>query len=165
MTANTDDIGNYFFLKRRVKEAKQRLIEIDMLFFAQTMSSYCTENGMQLISQGFDIQRNCNEHLDVKATIERNIEIATFKKDHFSRYLQELSKSERLYLKAKYVLHRDHLENEHIERECLLEIDEIEQAARYRFNLKDPDQERKEQQAAARMTFFKAFERAKALIK
>lgn len=165
MTANTDDIGNYFFLKRRVKEAKQRLIEIDMLFFAQTMSSYCTENGMQLISQGFDIQRNCNEHLDVKADIEQKIKLSEFKQRHFSRYLQTLTKEQRLFLKEKYILHRDQLENEHIERECLAEIDEIEQAARYRFNLKDPDQERKEQQAAARMTFFKAFERAKALIK
>ena len=162
--AEPDSINEYFLLQRRIKSSRVRLAELDRLFFSQTMSSYVTENGMQLISQGFDIQRNCNEHLDVKADIEQKIKLSEFKQRHFSRYLQTLTKEQRLFLKMKYVLHRDQLENEHIERECLLEIDEIEQAARYRFNLKDPDQERKEQQEAARMTFFKAFERAKALI-
>jgi len=153
VTANTDDIGNYFFLKRRIKEAEQRLIEIDQLFFAQTMSSYVTTDGMAVISQGFDIQRNCNHHLDVKATIERNIKIATFKKKHFSRFLQELSKNERLYLKAKYILHREQLENAELERQCLSEINEIEMAVRFRFGIEKEERMQAQHQREQRIAF------------
>lgn len=155
--AETDSINYYFTLCRRIEESRERLKAADRLFFSQTMNSYVTTDGMTLHSQGFDIQRNCNEHLDAKASIERNSEIAAFKNSHFQRYLNTLTKEQRLFLKMKYVLHREHLENEHIERECLLEIDEIEQAARYRFKLDEIEKadriERAKQQAESMQAF------------
>jgi hypothetical protein len=163
VTANTDDIGNYFFLKRRIKEAEQRLIEIDTLFYAQTMNSYITSDGLTIHSQGFDIQRNCNHHLDVKTTIERNIEIATFKKKHFSRFLQELSKSERLYLKAKYILHREQLENAELERQCLSEINEIETAVRFRFGIEKEERMQAQHQKEQRIAFMEKVKKSIAL--
>lgn len=153
MTANTDDIGNYFSLKRRIKEAEQRLKEIDQLFFAQTMSSYVTTDGMAVISQGFDIQRNCNRHLDGKAVIEKNIKIAKFKSRHFSRYLQTLSKSDRLFLKKKYVLHRENLEDAELERHCLSEINEIEMAVRFRFGIEKEERMQEQHQKEQRIAF------------
>lgn len=155
--AETDSINTYLFLKKRINESRERLRETDRLFFLQTMSSYVTENGIQIISKGFDVQQNCNRHLDVVAEIEQNIEISEFKRRHFNRYLHTLPKEQRLFLKKKYVLHREYLENEHIERECLLEIDEIEQAARYRFKLDDIEKadriERAKQQAESMQAF------------
>lgn len=142
--AETDSINTYFFLKKRINESRERLRETDRLFFSQTMSSYVTENGMQIISKGFDVQQNCNRHLDVVAEIEQNIEISEFKRRHFNRYLHTLPKEQRLFLKKKYMLHRDHLEDEQTENDCLAEIKEIEQAARYRFGIEE--QERKERQ-------------------
>lgn len=133
--AETDSINTYLFLKKRINESRERLRENRENVLAQTMSSYVTEDGMQIISKGFDIQRNCNRHLDIMAEIEQNIEISEFKWRQFNRYLDTLSKEQRLFLKEKYMLHRDHLENEPIERDCADEIKEIEQAARYRFKL------------------------------
>ena len=69
--AETDSINTYFFLKKRINESRERLRETDRMFFAQTMSSYVTEDGMQIISKGFDIQRNCNRHLDITAESSR----------------------------------------------------------------------------------------------
>lgn len=155
--AETDSINTYFFLKKRINESRERLRETDRLFFSQTMSSYVTEDGMQIISKGFDIQRNCNRHLDVVAEIEQNIEISEFKRRHFNRYLHTLPKEQRLFLKKKYVLHRDHLENEPLERDCADEIKEIEQAARYRFKLDEIEKadriERAKQQAESMQAF------------
>lgn len=161
--AETDSINTYFFLNKRINESRERLRETDRLFFSQTMSSYVTENGMQIISKGFDVQQNCNRHLDVVAKIEQNIEISEFKRRHFNRYLHTLPKEQRLFLKKKYVLHREYLENEHIERECLLEIDEIEQAARYRFKLDEIEKsdriERAKQQAESMQAFMNSVNR------
>lgn len=153
MAANTNDIGVYFFLNKRIKDAEQRLIEMDQLFFAQTMSSYVTTDGMAVISQGFDIQRNCNSHLDGKAVIEKNIEIAKFKSRHFSRYLQALSKNDRLFLKKKYVLHRENLEDAELERQCLSEINEIEEAVWLRFGFKQEEEAQAQQQKEQRIAF------------
>lgn len=167
--AETDSINTYFFLNKRINESRERLRETDRLFFSQTMSSYVTENGMQIISKGFDVQQNCNRHLDVVAKIEQNIEISEFKRRHFNRYLNTLPKEQRLFLKKKYVLHREYLENEHIERECLLEIDEIEQAARYRFKLDEIEKadriERAKQQAESMQAFMALVEKARVLAK
>ena len=155
--AETDSINYYFTLCRRVKESRERLKAADRLFFLQTMNSYVTTDGMTLHSQGFDIQRNCNRHLDVVAEIEQNIEISEFKRRHFNRYLHTLPKEQRLFLKKKYVLHRDHLENEPLERDCADEIKEIEQAARYRFKLDEIEKadriERAKQQAESMQAF------------
>jgi hypothetical protein len=155
--AETDSINTYFFLNKRINESRERLRETDRMFFAQTMSSYVTEDGMQIISKGFDIQRNCNRHLDIMAEIEQNIEISEFKWRQFNRYLDTLSKEQRLFLKEKYMLHRDHLENEPIERDCADEIKEIEQAARYRFKLDEIEKadriERAKQQAESMQAF------------
>lgn len=155
--AETDSINTYLFLKKRINESRERLRETDRMFFAQTMSSYVTEDGMQIISKGFDIQRNCNRHLDIMAEIEQNIEISEFKWRQFNRYLDTLSKEQRLFLKEKYMLHRDHLENEPIERDCADEIKEIEQAARYRFKLDEIEKadriERAKQQAESMQAF------------
>lgn len=155
--AETDSINTYLFLNKRINESRERLRETDRLFFSQTMSSYVTENGMQIISKGFDVQQNCNRHLDVVAEIEQNIEISEFKRRHFNRYLHTLPKEQRLFLKKKYVLHRDHLENEPLERDCADEIKEIEQAARYRFKLDEIEKadriERAKQQAESMQAF------------
>lgn len=97
--AETDSINTYLFLKKRINESRERLRETDRLFFAQTMSSYVTDNGMQIISKGFDVQQNCNRHLDIVAAIEQNIEICEFKRRQFNRYLDTLSKEQRLFLK------------------------------------------------------------------
>lgn len=165
--AETDSINTYFFLNKRINESRERLRETDRLFFSQTMSSYVTENGMQIISKGFDVQQNCNRHLDVVAEIEQNIEISEFKRRHFNRYLHTLPKEQRLFLKKKYVLHRDHLENETLERHCLAEIDEIEQAARYRFGIEERERKERldqEQEQKLKMQAFMALvEKARAL--
>ena len=155
--AETDSINTYFFLNKRINESRRRLRETDRMFFAQTMSSYVTEDGMQIISKGFDIQRNCNRHLDIIADIEQNIEMSEFKRRQFNRYLDTLSKEQRFFLKKKYMLHRDYLENEPLERDCLDEIEEIEQAARYRFKLDEIEKadriERAKQQAESMQAF------------
>ena len=167
--AETDSINTYLFLKKRIKESRERLRETDRLFFAQTMSSYITEDGMQIISKGFDVQRNCNVHLDIVAEIEQNIEICEFKRRQFNRYLDTLSKEQRFFLKKKYMLHRDHLENEPLERDCADEIKEIEQAARYRFKLDEIEKadriERAKQQAESMQAFMALVEKARLLAK
>ena len=155
--AETDSINTYFFLDRRIKESRERLRETDILFFSQTMSSYVTEDGMQIISKGFDIQRNCNRHLDIIAEIEQNIEICEFKRRQFNRYLDTLSKEQRLFLKEKYMLHRDHLENEPLERDCADEIKEIEQAARYRFGIEEKERKERQQQEQEQKLKMQAF--------
>lgn len=167
--AETDSINTYLFLKKRIKESRERLRETDRLFFAQTMSSYVTDNGMQIISKGFDVQQNCNRHLDIVAAIEQNIEICEFKRRQFNRYLDTLSKEQRLFLKKKYMLHRDHLENEPLERDCADEIKEIEQAARYRFGIEERErkerQEQEQEQAQSMQAFMALVEKARVLAK
>jgi len=162
--AETDSINTYLFLKKRIKESRERLRETDRLFFAQTMSSYITEDGMQIISKGFDVQRNCNVHLDIVAEIEQNIEICEFKRRQFNRYLDTLSKEQRFFLKKKYMLHRDYLENEPLERDCADEIKEIEQAARYRFGIEEKERkERQQQEKLSMQAFMLSVEKARAL--
>lgn len=155
--AETDSINTYLFLKKRIKESRERLRETDRLFFAQTMSSYVTDNGMQIISKGFDVQRNCNVHLDIVAAIEQNIEICEFKRRQFNRYLDTLSKEQRFFLKKKYMLHRDYLENEPLERDCADEIKEIEQAARYRFGIEEKERKERQQQEQQQKLSMQAF--------
>lgn len=167
--AETDSINTYFFMDRRIKESRERLRETDRLFFSQTMSSYVTEDGMRIISKGFDIQHNCNRHLDIMAEIEQNIEISEFKRRHFNRYLHTLPKEQRLYLKMKYVLHREYLEDERIENDCLAEIKEIEQAARYRFGIEEKERKERQQQEQEQKLKMQAFmalvEKGRALAK
>ena len=65
------------------------------------------------------------------------------------------------------MLYRDHLENEPLERDCLDEIEEIEQAARYRFGIEEKERKERldqEQEQKLKMQAFMALvEKGRAL--
>ena len=75
--------------------------------------------------------------VDAQAMASEHIELMAFKQKHFRKYLDGLQKAERVCLKEKYIWRRERL-IDHVERECFEEIQEIEEAAGYRFNEYEP---------------------------
>lgn len=130
---DTDLIDTYFQLERRIKNAECRKKKLRTEFYeGQTLSSYVTSDGLEIIAQGFNIERNAIPYMDMQAELDTFIEVANFKNIHFKRYLSGLPKSERLYLKSRYMRHRECL-NDRVDRETLEELAEIETAVKYRF--------------------------------
>ena len=130
---DTDLIDEYFQLERRIKSAECRKKKLRTEFYeGQTLSSYVTSDGLEIIAQGFNIERNTIPYMDMQAELDTFIEVSNFKNIHFKRHLNGLPKSERLYLKSRYMRHRECL-NDRVDRETLEELAEIETAVKYRF--------------------------------
>ena len=107
-------------------------------FYQQTMSSYCTSDEEKIYSHGFPVEKKVITLVDAQAMASEHIEILAFKQKHFRQYLDGLQKAERVCLKEKYIWRRERL-IDHVERECFEEIQEIEEAAGYKFQGYEPE--------------------------
>ena len=132
MVIDEDLITHYFNLNYRITKAKYRISWMRYEFYQQTMNSYCTSDDQKIYTQGFPVERKVITLLDAEALAESSIELMRYKQKHFLRYLKQLPYSDRYFLKRKYKWHEEGL-NEPLERECFEEIQEIEEAAGYRF--------------------------------
>ena len=137
MVIDEDVISYYFSLNKRIAKARRRLKEMRIEFYQQTMSSYCTSDEDKIYSHGFPVEKKVITLVDAQAMASEHIELMAFKQKHFRQYLDGLQKAERVCLKEKYIWRRERL-IDHVERECFEEIQEIEEAAGYRFNEYEP---------------------------
>ena len=137
MVIDEDVISYYFSLNKRIAKARRRLKEMRIEFYQQTMSSYCTSDEDKIYSHGFPVEKKVITLVDAQAMASEHIELMAFKQKHFRKYLDGLQKAERVCLKEKYIWRRERL-IDHVERECFEEIQEIEEAAGYRFNEYEP---------------------------
>lgn len=133
-----DVISYYFSLNKRIAKARRRLKEMRIEFYQQTMSSYCTSDEEKIYSHGFPVEKKVITLVDAQAMASEHIEILAFKQKHFRQYLDGLQKAERVCLKEKYIWRRERL-IDHVERECFEEIQEIEEAAGYKFQGYEPE--------------------------
>lgn len=138
MVIDEDVISYYFSLNKRIAKARRRLKEMRIEFYQQTMSSYCTSDEEKIYSHGFPVEKKVITLVDAQAMASEHIEILAFKQKHFRQYLDGLQKAERVCLKEKYIWRRERL-IDHVERECFEEIQEIEEAAGYKFQGYEPE--------------------------
>jgi len=125
-------IAYYFELNGRIAKVKRRLKKMRFEFYQQTMSSYCTSDDEQIYTKGFPVEKKVITLLDAEALAMEQVELMKFKQKHFIRYLKQLTTADRRFLTRKYKWHEGGL-NDRVERDCLDEILEIEEAAGYIF--------------------------------
>lgn len=133
-----DLIAYYFSLNKRITRIKWRLREMRIEFYQQTMSSYCTSDEDKIYSKGFSVEREVIALADAEAMAKSRLELMRFQQKHFIAYLKQLPQADGHFLKRKYKWHEACI-NERVERECFEEVQEIEEAAGYRFLGELPD--------------------------
>lgn len=130
-------IMDYFGLSKRIKKKEGCIKMMRYEFYQQTMSSYCTSDELKTYSKGFAVDWNVISLVDSESATLEQISLLRFKRKHFLRYLRQLPKGDRHFLTKKYKWHQGGI-NERLERECLEELQEIEEAAGYRFGGYEP---------------------------
>lgn len=139
-------ITHYFNLNYRITKAKYRISRMRYEFYQQTMNSYCTSDDQKIYSKGFPVEKKVISLVDAEALAETSIELMRYKQKHFLRYLKQLPYSDRYFLTHKYKWQEGGL-NDRVERECFEEIQEIEEAAGYRFKWVDDNRASKLEKA------------------
>lgn len=141
---NVDMIEYYFSLHYKLPNARQRMIKCREEFYQeQTMHSYYTYAEGRWLVKGFRQDVEVINLVDTLLALERYIEILEFKLKHFRLFLRELPRGDRVMLNMKY-FHKQELPDteslRNAERLCFSEVQEIEEAASFRFKFyKMPD--------------------------
>ena len=143
---NEDIIAYYFSLNKRITRIKWRLREMRIEFYQQTMSSYCTSDEQKIFTKGFPVESKVIELVDSEEQAKSRMAVMKFKQRHFLAYLKQISSADRYFLTHKYKWQEGGL-NDRVERECFEEIQEIEEAAGYRFELVDDNRASKLEKA------------------
>lgn len=125
-------IDQYMNLDRKINKANMRLIRRRTLFYAQTLNSYITTDGMKIYSKGFSIENNVIDFVDNESLTKKYIEVLTFKQKHFKSFFDNLSINKRKALQEKYQRHTP-MDIEMAEKQCMIEINEIEEACKYKY--------------------------------
>lgn len=128
-----DLIASYFFMDKEIRKCKRHVGKVRAKFYNQSMSSHVTSDETHVFSEGFNVESNVIQLVDTLAVTEDSRKVLEFKHKHFKRYLKALPESERVFLIDKYK-NKSQATNGTVERACLKEIKEIEEAAGYRFN-------------------------------
>ena len=131
-------ISYYFGLNNKISRTKTRVEKMRLDFYQQTMSSYCTSDEDKIFSKGFPVEKKVTSLVDAQAMAMDQIEFLAFKQKHFLRYLKQLPKADRYFLRRKYKWNETCL-NDRVERECFEELQEIEEASGYRFMGYEPE--------------------------
>ena len=139
-------ITYYFELGKRIAKVKGRLKKMRFDFYQQTMSSYCTSDEQKIYTKGFPVEKKVIAFVDAEALALDQLAIMRFKHKHFVKYLKQLSSADRYFLTHKYKWQEGGL-NDRVERECFEEIQEIEEAAGYRFKWVDDNRASKLEKA------------------
>lgn len=134
MAIDEDLIEHYMNLGKKIDRAKERMANQRELFYNQTLSSYITTDGMKIYSKGFSIENNVSQLVDTETTSKKYIERLEFQYKHFISFFNGLPYTTKTALKSKY-WHRQPVTIEITEKVCMDEINEIEEACKYRFNL------------------------------
>ena len=138
MVMEDELIAYYFGLNKRITRLKKRLKKINLEFYQQTMCSYCTSNADKVYIQSFRVADEVIEKADAEAMAKGRLDLMRFQQKHFVNYMKQLPQAERSFLRRKYKWHETCM-NERVERECFEEIQEIEEAAGYRFMATMPE--------------------------
>lgn len=125
-------IAYYMNLAKSIYRHKKRLKSARIGFFNQTMSSYVTSNEHEIFSKGFSVENNVINFVDAQRRLEETIKICEFKHKHFTEFFRTLQRDDQIYLKERY-LQEEEIINDRADRECFDMIQEIEEAASYRF--------------------------------
>lgn len=137
MVMEDELIAYYFGLNKRITRLKKRLKK-NLEFYQQTMCSYCTSNADKVYIQSFRVADEVIEKADAEAMAKDRLDLMRFQQKHFVNYMKQLPQAERSFLRRKYKWHETCM-NERVERECFEEIQEIEEAAGYRFKGELPE--------------------------
>ena len=137
MVIDENLIAYYFSLNYRIMKAKDRVSRMRYEFYQQTMASYCTYDDEKMYTKGFPVEKKVISLLDAEAMAAEQVELMAFKQRHFVRYLKQLCNADRYFLKRKYKWQESGI-NDRVERDCLEEIQEIEEAAGYQFAEYEP---------------------------
>ena len=146
MVIDEDLIAYYFSLNKRITRIKWRLREMRIEFYQQTMSSYCTSDEETIFTKGFPVESKVIELVDSEEQAKSRMVVMKFKQKHFLAYMKQLPQADRYFLTHKYKWQEGGL-NDRVERECFEEIQEIEEAAGYRFKWVDDNRASKLEKA------------------
>lgn len=132
-----DIIEYYFSLYYKLPNARRRVLKYRKDFYQnQTLHSYFTYSESRWMVRGFRQDVQVVNLLDTLLSMERYIEIMEFKQKHFRLFLRELPRGDRVILNMKY-FHKQELPDteslRNAERLCFSEVQEIEEAASFRF--------------------------------
>lgn len=130
-------IEYYFSLYNKLPLARLRVLQYQKEFYQeQTMHSYYTYAEGRWLVKGFRQDVEVINLVDTLLALERYIEIMEFKLKHFRLFLRELPRGDRVILNMKY-FHKQELPDteslRNAERLCFSEVQEIEEAASFRF--------------------------------
>ncbi|WP_143091107.1 hypothetical protein [Trichococcus pasteurii] len=132
-----DMIEYYFSLQYKLPNARLRVLQYREEFYRnQTLHSYFTYSEGRWMVRGFRQDVQVVNLLDTLLALERYIEILEFKLKHFRLFLQELPREDRVMLNKKYFHKRELPDTENlrnVEKLCFSEVQEIEEAACFRF--------------------------------
>lgn len=96
------EIKSYFKLDKKIQTIKRDIQFRRERFYDQTMSTRTTLINEQLVSVGFDVEKNVIPYLDILSKSEDWLKHQVRRKMYFDRYLLSLSASDRSYLVNKY---------------------------------------------------------------
>lgn len=134
---NADMIEYYFSLYNKLPLARLRVLQYQKEFYQnQTLHSYFTYSESRWMVRGFRQDVQVVNLLDTLLALERYIEIMEFKWKHFRFFLRSLPRKDRHLLHKKYCHKRELPDTENlrnVEKLCFSEIQEIEEAACFRF--------------------------------
>ena len=135
---NMDIIEYYFSLYYKLPNARRRVLKYRKEFYQnQTLHSYFTYSESRWMVRGFRQDVQVVDFLDTLLALERHIEIMEFKQKHFRLFLRSLNRKDRHLLHKKYCHKRELPDTailRNVEKLCFSEIQEIEEAACFRFN-------------------------------
>ena len=96
------EIARYFKLNERVMENKVRIKQLREMFYDQSLMSHVAENGMEVVSLGFSLERNVIPFVDTLTAMEMTVKRLSRKKRYLDKYLNGLHTGEKEYLINRY---------------------------------------------------------------
>lgn len=133
-------IYSYFNIEKKIAFLKKRISERETMFYQQSMYTHLIYTNQEIFCEGFKVDEEVILFLKGQWLIERQIERNSFRLKHFKRYLDTLCPQDRNTLKRHYTGEKSIHVSEYLIRETLKEIEEIETAVCFRYDV-EPEQE------------------------
>lgn len=133
LVLDEDRIARYFRLDKDIQFIKRRIKEIEIEFMHRNFYTCIQQMDETVRTVAFKVDKEVIDHVTGIENAKRKIEILTFKRKHFKRYLSSLDYESNYYFTQRYK-HNWEIINDKLDREIMEEIKEIETATIFHFN-------------------------------
>lgn len=139
---NTATIEHYFHLSDTISANCKLLEQTRGEFYQQSFysSPFAYEDDGQTPIKKVTVERAVLDLLACEDVMNEAITINQYRQQQFTRYLATLRPNQLAFLKRKYLFMTSAESNSQVEAQTVAEIEQIEDAVIYRFNLGTPEQ-------------------------